>query len=534
MQRIGVLYCVLLAVPALRLAAAASETGGARLVRYDLSLEVDTEACRLKGSALMEIEALRQPLKEIRLSLNARLQVTGVDANTGSVTLREGGRIAEGRARQIEFEPPLAAGKRVQLTLSYEGEAMDPDASGPDWMGILLVREDEVRMAHQSQWYPVLPKDDSGLAKQAAPVQLALTLPAKMESLGPGTFRGKKRARKGREVHLWASDQPVQASILAGRLDAFTVKKGKREVRVLAQKNHARGARRWAEEALQVLGFLEEELGRHPQPSYGIGEMRVLNRTKSYNYEADGFSVFDAVLFDGRDPQPAKIAHEVAHRWWGGGVDAVGRGERFLTESLAEATAYLYVEAKHDRDVLRAAVERSIAAYHRQPGDEKAVADSGFGSPRFYAVIYAKGAMALRTLRFWIGEESWLEGMQAFWEQYGEAEESPDLEAFLEVLSQSGGEAVTPWAEDWLLRPGVPDYRVEYSMDRGSRRVRGLLLQEGDYYRNPIELSLQLSGGKSKTVTIHPDSKQHSFELAVPAAVQSIELDPRLWILRAR
>ncbi len=332
----------------------------------------------------------------------------------------------------------------------------------------------------------------------------------------------KKRGR--RETHTWVSDGPTRASFLAGKYRAQSVGPGARTIRVLSFDDHVAGAKKWGEAAERALGWMQARFGGPKRMSYGVAEMRVLNRSKSYNYEADGFSVFDRVLFDGREPDARKIGHEVAHAWWGGFVDASGRGERFLTESLAEASALLYVEqtggeaagieARRDRD----------AYYRADPGEEPSLADATFRSPRYARVVYGKGGLALIVLRDWIGEEPFDRGLRAYATRFGGTTQTPDVSGFLSVLREEGGDAVDHWSEDWLERAGAPSYRVE--IDGSGRDATGRLVQDGDIYRNPIELDLG-DGRATRRIVVTPAGADAPFEIPSGFTVRSVEIDPR-------
>ncbi len=507
------------------------------LVLYDLRLEVSPGDGTLSGTARVELEATDEPLASVRFSLNERLALRAVERDGAAARFAEGERIAEGRAIDVTFDPPLEPGKRASLVFRYDGRGMDPDAEGPDWMGILLVRPDEIRMSHQAQWYPIVPLDERATNKLAAPVQLELVLPRGMESLGPGRLESTKR--KGDvEVHRWTSERPVRPSILAGAYEAVQAKSGKLAVRVLAFGDRTEGAKRWGEEAAAALEALQKRLGKLDRASYGIGAMRVRNRSRSYNYEADGFSVYDEVLF-GRDPDPGKIAHEVAHLWWGGAVDPAGPAERFLTESLAEVTAWLYLEERDGADAAAQAARARAARYFPSADDEHAVAQTGFASPRYVQVVYAKGAMALRTLRDQIGAQAFDEALAAYVASHSRDADAPpseldDLLAALRAALPAERRAeVDAWADDWLRRPGAPRYRVELD-ERGPGRARGRLVQTGDLYRNPIEVELVLASGAPVLVRVEPTALEQPFEADVPRAVVETRIDPRALVLCER
>jgi hypothetical protein len=500
--------------------------------RYDLLLRVDTATKRVTGEATVTIQAGNGPLQSAAFSLNEILGVKSVRRDGKEVKVERGERVAEGRALGVVLDPALEPRQSCKLVFTYEGIGLDPDAKGQDWMGILLVRDDEIRMSHQSQWYPIVARDPQARSKIAAPATLALDLPAGMQSLGPGVLEGVKK-QKGREVHTWKSERPVHPSLIAGTYKAQTVKRGKTSVRVLASADHASGAKAWAEEGARALETLQEKLGKLDVASYGMAEMHVRNRDRSYNYEADGFSVYDAVLFDGRAPDAKKIAHEVAHLWWGGAVDASGPGERFLTESMAEHSAWLCVEAQSGADDARAAALAAGKRYAGSPGKEDSLAEADFGSPRYTQVVYAKGAFALRTLRAWLGAAEFDEGVRAYLTAAQSAGGVASLEGFLSAMKAQSGAKVSAWEQDWVRRAGQPEYEVEI-VEQTPGTLRGKLVQKGDLYRNPVELELKLVAGKPVVITVEPTALEHAFEASVGGKVESIAIDPRAHVLFAR
>jgi hypothetical protein len=498
------------------------------LSRSDLSLRVDTERKLVHGVATLHIKAAGEPVSRARFSLNDRLVPSSVQRDGSAVRFERGERIAEGRAIEVVLEPPLPAGAECRLTFEYEGLGEDPDEQGSDWMGILLVREDEVRMSHQAQWCPIVPRDDAARSKLAAPIELELDLPAGFESLGPGTLRGVKKS-KGREVHSWSSERPVQPSILAGKFRSQSVKRDKTTIRVLSFPEHASGAKAWAEDAGKSLEALGTLLGKLDVASYGLGEMRVRNRSKSYNYEADGFSVYDGVLFDGRAPDARKIAHEVGHLWFGAAADASGPGERFLTEGLAEHAAWLALESRSGEGAAIEAAKSSLGRYFGSTGAEASLVEADFSSPRYSPVVYAKGAFALRTLRAWIGPDPFLAGLRAYVAGARSKRGAATLEDFLAAMRTAGGAAVDAWAEDWLRRAGAPTYAVELTGEKA-----GKLVQKGALYHNPVELELVLGGGKKQTLLLTPSALEEPWTASVPAKIDSVTIDPRMLILFER
>ncbi|MFG0316434.1 MAG: M1 family metallopeptidase, partial [Planctomycetota bacterium JB042] len=489
------------AVAACASAAIAAEEASFSLVRADVRLAVDVDSRRVAGEATLLIEA-RERLSAVVVSLNDLLAVTAVDDGGRAAWVVEGPRQREGRSLSLALDPPVATGERRALTFAYEGIALDPGRSEPDWMGVLLVRPDEIRMSHQAQWMPIVPLDARARARAAAPTRLELELPAGMASLGPGRLVSVEPAGEGRERHVWEAERPVRASIVAGAYEVVEATRGPLAVRVLARPERIAGARAWGEEALAMLEVLSERLGGPEAGGYGIASMTIRNRSNSYNYEADGFSVYDEVLFDGREPDARKVAHEVAHRWFGGLVDPAGPGERFLTESLAEVAAWIAIETRFGAEAAREAVRESVRRYGTPDGAEHALARTTFGSPRYGSVVYAKGPVVLWTLRSWVGEERFRSGLRAYVARYGREETPPSLPDFLDAMRSKAGDVVDVWAAESVMRPDVPRYAIE--LDARKRTARGRLVQEGALFHHPVEIELRLANGEAKRITVEP------------------------------
>lgn len=494
--------------------------------QFRVELRVEPSTREVRGEATVELRAGAEPLARTTFALNELLEVRKLSRKGGSARIERGERIAEGRALHVVLDPPLASGAATELVFEYGGTALDPGENDSDWMGVLLVRPDEIRMSHQAQWHPIVPRDDRARSVVAAPFELVLDLPRGLESLGPGQLVDVRKS-KGRELHRWRSERPVRASILAGEYRAQTFARGGLGVRALSFADHTRGAKRWGEDALESLATMNALFGPLDITTYGIGEMRVRNRSKSYNYEADGFSVYDGVLFDGRDPDSRKIVHEAAHLWFGGVADASGRGERFLTEGLAEFAAWRAVEARHGAEASVAAAQSGAKRYFGSPGDEHALADTDFGSPRYVQVAYAKGAFAARTLRAWIGDEAFDAGLRGYLEAARAKRGAVGLAEFLAAMRERGGEAVDEWSQDWLERPGTPRYSVE--LGEGG----GVLVQAGAVYRNPLELELR-AGKKSETIVVRPTGARTEWKSTLTATLDEVVLDPNWRVLFER
>ena len=71
----------------------------------------------------------------------------------------------------------------------------------------------------------------------------------------------------------------------------------------------------------------------------------------------------------------------------------------------------------------------------------------------FDGITYAKGASTLKQLVAWVGEDEFLEGLQAYFKKHQFA--NSELSNLLEALEAASGRELSDWADEWLRTSGV-------------------------------------------------------------------------------
>ena len=81
----------------------------------------------------------------------------------------------------------------------------------------------------------------------------------------------------------------------------------------------------------------------------------------------------------------------------------------------------------------------------------------------------------------------------------------------------------------------LEDTDLQWLVDAGNGKrfaAGGVLVQEGDYYRNPVEVLIRLSAGGARTLVVEPTGMRTPFTTVLAGKVGSVELDPRSLVLR--
>jgi aminopeptidase N len=161
-----------------------------------------------------------------------------------------------------------------------------------------------------------------------------------------------------------------------------------------------------------------------------------------------------------REGRADTILHEMAHMWWGDLVTMRWWDDLWLNESFATFMAFFSeVEATRFKNGWTTFANQIKAGARRQdqlPTTHPISAnipDIESVHLNFDQITYDKGASVLRQLVAWVGQDTFLRGVQRYLKtrQWGNA----SLDEFLSDVEQGSGRNLSAWSEDWLQTAGL-------------------------------------------------------------------------------
>ncbi len=174
-----------------------------------------------------------------------------------------------------------------------------------------------------------------------------------------------------------------------------------------------------------------------------------------------------AAQYDNRDNT---ILHELAHMWFGDLVTMRWWDDLWLKESFAEWASH-YAQSRIGDDPRHAWASfcnaRKTWAYRADqlPSTHPIAADMvdlEAVELNFDGITYAKGASALRQLVAFVGQDAFLSGARAYFDEHAWGNtELPDL---LRALTDASGRDLSGWAAEWLETSGVNTLRPEFEV----------------------------------------------------------------------
>ena len=195
---------------------------------------------------------------------------------------------------------------------------------------------------------------------------------------------------------------------------------------------HPQNIARMLGAAIESKRLFEQTFGPYP--------LRVLRLAEVPAYlRAGGFATHGLIvlpenrtfLIDARDPRridlvTRRVAHEIAHQWWGHRVappDAPGASA--IVESLAKYCELLVLEKKYGRDVVRQSLAYELDLYlaGRTSDSQREVPLSRCGEQAY--LYYRKGSIVMYALRDLLGEQTFHRALRNFAEEQGGAGHQP-------------------------------------------------------------------------------------------------------------
>ena len=233
--------------------------------------------------------------------------------------------------------------------------------------------------------------------------------------------------------------------------------------------------------------------------------------------------------------------HETAHQWWGNLVFAEGYHDEWITESLANYSALLYLDKQHGGRKVSDAI---LASYRDQlvAGDLDAAGPIVQGhrletsqKPDAWRVItYGKGTWILHMLRARMGDAAFLKMLAALRQAYAGKEISTEqfrlhCAGFLPAGAPDA--KLEAFFDQWVYGTGIPQLRLKWTAKPG--RVSGVIVQSGVGDDFTVEVPVEIRVGSRVIRKVVRSSNEGSpFDFPVTGPATNVTLDPDNTFLR--
>ncbi len=313
--------------------------------------------------------------------------------------------------------------------------------------------------------------------------------PIRNASFNLGLFRGHDVQEEGAPpVTVMVSEESHK------KLSRFTYKKGNMHARVGA-------------DVSKSLKFFQEMYGPLPVQRFYATEIPGWHGEAFPGMVHLSWVTFESTSDQGEDE--VFRAHEVAHQWWGIGVDFASYHDQWLSEGFSTFSGLWYLQTvrgsnKQYFDLIDR-WKTSILLRRAEPGPiwlgYRVTRAKDDDVPDYQTVVYQKGAWVVHMLRILaldvrtMKEDRFRALMREFYQKYqGKRASTEDFRA---VVERHLGADMKWFFDQWVYAAAIPTYRVAHRIEStadGQYKVRLRVRQEkvpGDFLMYvPVTLDL--------------------------------------------
>ncbi len=375
-----------------------------------------------------------------------------------------------------------------------------------------------------SGWYPRLDDD---------------MLTFKLEVIMPQGWRaisqGKRQADQ--EAHaVWQESKPQdEIYLIAAPFKEYQQTDGGIEDLIYLRKDDAALAQSYLEATARYISMYQRLIGPYPYAKFALVE----------NFWETGYGMPSFTLLGNQVIHLPFIVdtsypHEILHNWWGNGVYvdyAEGNWSEGLTAYLAD---HLMQEQKGNGAEYRRSTLQKYADFVSIGRDFPLAEFRSRHSEQSEALGYGKGMMLFHMLRRKLGDDTFIRGLQIFYQKYLFKHASfDDLEhAFSQVAGPMSGKDLKPIFAQWVQRTGAPQLSLVSAQARRSGGGYELSVaveqtQPGPAYVLDLPLAVTLAGQDAAYATVVKMKDKHTeLRLQLDAQPLRVDVDPEFDVFR--
>lgn len=457
---------------------------------------------RFSATTTMRITASAAVGPWLPFSLAAGVTVDSATAPDGTALPFE--KAKDGTLLWLRLPEALSAGGATVVRLAYGGDLIDRFG-------------DFFFLKSSTLWYP-RPLD----MKQHAQFDMTFHTPASYRFVSVGVLKDSTVADKVLTTR-WVSEVPMrnvsfnigffEDHVVAsnGKRPEITVLHSDQALRSFGMRSLSKAKESVGQDVSQAAEFFTAMFGDVGHKRlyatiipYGHGEAFPGLIHLSYSTFASGEGGMD-------DFNQFFRAHEVAHQWWGIGVDFASYRDQWLSEGFANFSGLWYTQiVQKQNDYYFDQLERwkaDLKARQREVGPvglgyRTATASDG---SEYNLVVYQKGAWTLHMLRILMldlrtmKEDRFEATMRDYFETYkGHAASTDD---FRRVAEKHAGADLGWFFDQWLTTTAIPEYKVAWRAEAGEGgrytvRMRVKQQKVPESFLAYVPVTIQLEGGQ--------------------------------------
>lgn len=492
----------------------------ARNVSFELngSLKIDTITRIAGGTVTTPLPAGPRPARTP--AAPAGPTITFVQDQVGVSDL--------GPSVRIDFGDTVTKGTAVTLRFKYSG-VLNTASGGPLLnKRLAYVGEDQGYLMYAARWFPF-----HDYAADMASSDITLSVPGGMQVVG---FSDTPVSAAGGKFKFTQQKSGLVGNFAYGKFNPRTLKIGEYEIQFNTQPGFDTLVQSYGETLGKALEFYTKKFG-----NADFGKKLVVAQIDDESldsYSSMGMLFVSSRQFEQeRGVTEERLQREAAYQWWGLSVGLKSFDDAWLSQGLAEYSAYALREATSDGpklDALRRELVEKSLTFEQTASLLRAPANLDDQSVAYQYIMYAKGALVYKLLRDTLGQQKFDQLLRTHLaENRGK---NVGIDDFEKLVDRVAGQPMRYFFARWVEGTGAPEFTADYLIirTRGGKFVaRGTVKQNYDNLRLPVDVQLRSEGeGGLKTVTLDMQDASADFNIESTGKPLAVVIDPNFKLLR--
>lgn len=429
---------------------------------------------------------------------------------------------------RIDLGENIVKGTSVMLRFKYSG-ILDGPAGGPLLSKRLAyIGDSHGYLMYAARWFPF-----HDYASDAATSDISISLPTGFQIVG---FSETPVATAGGRYRFVQNTPALPGNFAYGKYLPRTMRIADQELQFFARPGSDAMISSYGETLGKALDYYTKRYGE-PASGKRLTVVEIDDDSLDF-YSARGMLFIAQRPFqEGRDVTDERLQREAAYQWWGLTAGLKSFDDAWLSQGLAEYSAFSFRESLLDgakldairRELLeRALTFEQTASLMRAPGT---LDDQSVG---YQYIMYAKGALVFKLLRDTLGTDKFNHLLRTYINEF--RGKSASIDDFEKLTSRVAGQNMRYFFARWVESTGVPEFSSDYLIirTRGGKFVaRGTVKQNYDNLRLPVDVQLRSEGDQGlQTVTLDMADASADFNIESTGKPLAVVVDPGYKLLR--
>ncbi|MER3431735.1 MAG: hypothetical protein C4324_11970 [Blastocatellia bacterium] len=433
-----------------------------------------------------------------------------------------------GPSVRVDLGENLTAGTSVTIRFKYAGILNSPSGGPLLTKRLAYIGDQNGYLMYAARWFPF-----HNYAADFATADITISLPAGLLAIGYSDSPAVSAAGRYR----FTQSRPGLIGNLAyGRYTQRRVEIGDYELQFFTRLGSEQSVQTFGQTLGQALNYYKTSFG-----NADFGNRLIIAEIDDESL--DYYSAMGMLFIAGRNvanppvSSAERLQREAAYQWWGLTVGLKSFDDAWLSQGLAEYSAFSLRESLLDGprlESLRRELLEKALTFEQTASLLRAPATLDDQSAAYQYIMFGKGPFVFKLLRDTLGEQKFSVLLRTFLNEY--RGKNASIDDFEKLSSRIAGKDLRYFFARWVEGTGVPEFTADYVILRtrsGKFVARGTVKQNYDNLRLPVDVQLRSEGSQGlKTVTLDMEESSVDFNIESDGKPIEVVIDPGYKLLR--